>query len=80
MAGSARSVRPGCGPPTARRLLQVLQYYYPETAHKMFIINTPFVFRTAWTMVRPPHHHNPYRSLWELRYGRYGLQRMDVYR
>ena len=35
-----------------QELVQVLQYYYPETAHKMYIVNTPFVFRAAWAMVR----------------------------
>ena len=27
--------------------------YYPETIYKMFIINTPFVFNAAWSLIKP---------------------------
>ena len=32
---------------TSDCMIQVLQYYYPETAHKMYLVNAPFVFRAG---------------------------------
>ena len=27
--------------------------YYPEIMHEMLIINSPFMFRAAWTIFKP---------------------------
>jgi len=42
---------------TARKLLALLSHidqdYYPESLGVMFIINTPFIFKTIWSFVSP---------------------------
>ena len=34
-----------------RQILNVAQYRYGEVAHKIFFVNTPFVFRAVWSAV-----------------------------
>lgn len=39
-----------------KAIFHVAQYYYPETLHKMFLINSPLLFRAVWKMVSPMIH------------------------
>lgn len=32
--------------------IQIGDHYYPEIFHRMFIINAPFLFRSAWSMIK----------------------------
>jgi len=34
-------------------MVNILQNYYPERLGRVFVVNTPFVFSAAWTMVKP---------------------------
>lgn len=34
-------------------VINIDQYYYPETLKKLFLINCPFVFRVMWKVVKP---------------------------
>ncbi len=36
-----------------RSMIDVDQWFYPEILHRMFIINTPFVFKMLWKMAKP---------------------------
>jgi len=36
-----------------KRLVNIDQSKYPETLHKMFIVNYPFLFKAVWTIVSP---------------------------
>ena len=39
-----------------KSILNIDQYYYPETMHKLYVINCPFVFRMMWNIVKPMLH------------------------
>jgi len=36
-----------------KRFVNIDQYYYPETLHKMVIVNAPWIFKMAWKIVKP---------------------------
>lgn len=36
-----------------KNIINIGNTYYPETIYKMFIINTPFVFNTVWSLIKP---------------------------
>eukprot|EP00470_Lotharella_oceanica_P005165 CAMPEP_0170176132 /NCGR_PEP_ID=MMETSP0040_2-20121228/9078_1 /TAXON_ID=641309 /ORGANISM="Lotharella oceanica, Strain CCMP622" /LENGTH=164 /DNA_ID=CAMNT_0010418359 /DNA_START=101 /DNA_END=595 /DNA_ORIENTATION=- len=36
-----------------REYMRLFSTYYPETVEKLFIINAPFLFTTAWNMLSP---------------------------
>lgn len=36
-----------------RRIAEIDQQYYPESAHKLYIINVPWIFKAAWAFLRP---------------------------
>jgi len=37
----------------ARSTVDIDQWFYPESVHKLYIINTPWVFRAIWAIVKP---------------------------
>ena len=36
-----------------KRVLDVGSHYFPETAWKIYLINTPMVFRAGWAVIKP---------------------------
>lgn len=36
-----------------KQMINIDQHFYPESLYKMVIANAPWVFRAAWTMVKP---------------------------
>ena len=37
----------------ARALMDIDQWFYPESMQKMYIVNAPWVFKMIWKVVRP---------------------------
>lgn len=33
--------------------INIDQYFYPESLHRLYIVNAPWVFRMAWAMIKP---------------------------
>ena len=54
---SARHLKLGPGPRRYTRyitkLLPVAQDYYPEMLVKIFMVNSPFIFRATWAIISP---------------------------
>jgi len=36
-----------------QEILQIDQYYYPESLYKLYLINCPLVFRMLWAVIKP---------------------------
>jgi hypothetical protein len=36
-----------------RKLIYIAQAQYPERLHKVYLVNAPFGFETAWKLIRP---------------------------
>jgi len=36
-----------------KMLVDIDQYFYPETLHKMIVVNAPFIVKALWSIVRP---------------------------
>lgn len=36
-----------------KTIIKLGSMYYPETVYKMFIINTPFIFKSIWYIIKP---------------------------
>lgn len=36
-----------------KSLIDIDQYYYPETLNKLYMVNAPWIFRTFWAIVKP---------------------------
>jgi len=37
----------------ARSVMDIDQWFYPESLQKMYVVNTPWVFKAIWAIVRP---------------------------
>lgn len=37
----------------AKSIIQLDESHFPESMHKMFIINTPWIFNTVWKIIKP---------------------------
>ncbi len=37
----------------ARSVTDIDQWFYPESLHKMYVVNVPWVFKAIWAIVRP---------------------------
>jgi hypothetical protein len=42
----------------AKETITMLQAYYPEAVFKIYVVNSPFLFRAGWSMVKPWLHPN----------------------
>lgn len=53
LSGLGMGILSGHTRATIKQVMDVSANYFPESAWKIFLVNSPFVFRAAWAVVKP---------------------------